>query len=229
MTSRRFIRLRASQRDSSIYRIIPADRLLELLETRSGVLVRPAKWEDPWESLFDATRAVRSGSTALNPSHPILYSQCWTRQYYSDAMWRAYSPTRDGVRIRSTPRRLLESVPTTRDVDAAVIGRVRYVSERLLLATASGSRPSDAFRSCYAALMKRRCFAFESEVRLIVIARGNQKLYRYTLDPAQLIDQIMLHPLMTTARARALRAAIVARGFLGAVKRSLLYSAPQLT
>lgn len=39
-----------------------------------------------------------------------FYGQCWTLKSTSDAMWRIYSPKKDAVRVRTTIRKLAESL-----------------------------------------------------------------------------------------------------------------------
>ena len=74
-------------------------RLLELFQTRHNVLVAPEKWDDPFENfILKSDRVSRRG----------WYGQCWTWQRASDAMWRIYSGDKNGVRMRSTPAKLLE-------------------------------------------------------------------------------------------------------------------------
>ena len=47
-----------------------------------------------------------------------LYGQCWTKTRESDAMWRIYSPNKNGVRIMTTPRKLLTALLIHANINA---------------------------------------------------------------------------------------------------------------
>lgn len=125
MFGQNYINISACERDSFIYRIVSLRRLFDLFAGEANVLVKPSKWQDPFENFI--LRADR------------IYAQCWTLQKASDAMWRIYSPNAKAVRIRSTVRRLLESLNADRASTAyteAFIGRVRYLNNQKLMSYA---------------------------------------------------------------------------------------------
>ena len=89
------------------------------------VLVAPRLWEDPFEVIgngiaVDRPRGDRIEQVIINQSLPPAYAQCWSATPESDTLLRAYSrvikdphfgrnicPRDEGVRVRSTPRKLL--------------------------------------------------------------------------------------------------------------------------
>lgn len=120
------------------------------------MLVRPSKWEDPFENFI-----LRADS---------VYGQCWTLQRSSDAMWRIYSPKVDAVRIRSTARRLLESLNQIRGSSGhreAFIGRVRYLNNQRLMSYAKKIQRQGPAVLASTILVKCPAFKHEREVRLV--------------------------------------------------------------
>lgn len=186
-------------------------------------MVKPNKWQDPFENFI--LRADR------------VYGQCWTLQTASDAMWRIYSPNAEAVRIRSTVRRLLESLNSDRGSTAnteAFIGRVRYLNNQKLMAyakTIHGKTYRHPAVLASTLMVKRPAFKHEREVRLVFIPRASRDnksdLFSYTVSPHQLIDQIMLDPRVSASDAIALKARLrKTTNFSGSIKRSLLYAPP---
>jgi hypothetical protein len=229
-----YINVPRSDHDKFVYRIVGLCRLYDLFQHEQNVLVKPERWDDPYENL----------RAQLQPSGSQYhcYGQCWTLQRASDAMWRIYSPgpvkepDKRAVRIRSTIRKLLESLIRSGDsTDVAFIGRVRYLSTPKLTAyVREACTPYSSARSAAETLLvKRPAFKHELEVRLLLIssndANAESGLYRYDVDPNALIDQIMIDPRVDDAAAEALKAEIRSKTqFRGEIKRSLLYAPPKL-
>lgn len=67
------------------------------------------------------------------------FGQCWTLKSASDAMWRIYSHDKQGIRIRTTIRKLIQSLANHCEEWAEVcafIGKVQYLNEKKLAAFA---------------------------------------------------------------------------------------------
>lgn len=235
-----FLNLSSSERDNFVYRIVSLDRLYELFKSSRNVLVKPHKWEDPFENFILKCKVrLPDGRHAAIGFHDDFYAQCWTLQSASDAMWRIYSPNRNAVRLRSTIRRLGSSLwrhcgewaP-----DETFIGKVRYLPAKALEQFAKGILRSEGgalsmrlFATTL--LVKRPAFKHEREVRLIFRhhdePNSDDDLFSYPVDPQELIDQIMIDPRVMPDEAEALKQEIRSRtGFKGKILRSLLYAAP---
>jgi hypothetical protein len=223
MFGQNYINISASERDSFIYRIVSLRRLFDLFAGEANVLVKPSKWQDPFENFI--LRADR------------VYGQCWTLQKASDAMWRIYSPNAEAVRIRSTVRRLLESLNADRGSTAntqAFIGRVRYLNNQKLKSyakTIHGKAHRHPAVLASTLMVKRPAFKHEREVRLVFVPQASRDdesdLFSYAVSPHQLIDQIMIDPRVSASDAIALKARLRrTTRFSGAIKRSLLYAPP---
>lgn len=175
-----------------------------MLANEANVLVKPSKWEDPFENFI--LRADK------------IYGQCWTLQTASDAMWRIYSPNADAVRIRSTVRRLLESLTQARGSSAGTetfIGKARYLSSQKLMAYAKTiqhkAHPNPGILAS-TLLVKRPAFKHEREIRLVFGPRSprdhQSELFSYKINPQHLIDQVMIDPRVSASKAVSLKARI---------------------
>jgi hypothetical protein len=220
----------ATDTNPYIYRIVPVARLFELFAERKNVLVAPHKWDDPYENL---RRRLEPEAVGYR-----VYGQCWTLHSASDAMWRIYSPSfgrdsaQSAVRIRSTIQTLFNSLHAgSRSTDSVFIGKIQYLPTAELLKRVKRSLSSKGPRAvAESILVKRPAFRHEGEVRLIVVSQhSSNDLYRYSFDSHLHISQIMTDPRLDQSQSRKLKDEIVSRtGFSGEIKRSLLYSPPDL-
>jgi len=96
--------------DKSVYRIIDYDRLVQILKTKNNTLVRTFLWEDPFENLLTILTSDKERKISYSTMNKFTYAQCWSFANENDLLWRTYSPNKESVRIRSTPRKLLNSI-----------------------------------------------------------------------------------------------------------------------
>lgn len=93
---RNLIHLSEEDLDLPIYRIFSFKRLKEILENNELGLVRPRKWDDPFENwLLKSTFLLKNGKEASIMSSESFVGQCWSLTEESDAMWRIYSPKKE--------------------------------------------------------------------------------------------------------------------------------------
>lgn len=220
-----------------LYRIIKVERLYELFESRRNVLVSPSLWEDPFENLILKARACGpNGEIGDFGFRDDIYGQCWTLQKASDALWRIYSPDKKAVRIRTTIGRLLQSLSANLADwahEQSYIGKVRYLGPTKINAFAEGFTFDhlDAQACVSTLLIKRTAFEHEREVRLLYFERSNRRhkggLFKYQIDPHDLIDQLMADPRLTPNEYQTFRNEILKRtSFKGRIIRSTLYEPP---
>lgn len=229
------------QLDSRIYRVLTLERLLEMFATNNNVLVKPELWEDTFENFILRSEVKSSSGQKYKYNlHEEMYGQCWTKESSSDAMWRIYSPNKDGLRIRTTIRKLIESMHSAHPAHPETmccIGRVEYLNDKNLMERAnstfekSGISVENLFRSL---LVKRRAFRHENEVRILFHNyRGDNhpsKTYSYPVDPGGLIDQIMIDPRRTFSEFETIKRIIRhTTDYKKSIKRSLLYALPKKT
>lgn len=235
MNSKNYINVTQDERGDYIYRVMPLRRLFDLFSNRQNVLVRPSKWDDPFENfILNAPARLPDGTIATFGFSNDFYGQCWTRQASSDAIWRIYSPDTKSVRVRTTIRKLLSSLQAPLGEwanELAFIGKVLYLGDKKLIEFGNGIFRDGLHSRALAEtlLVKRNAFKHEREVRLLCLEKdeGLQDICAYPLDPHALIDQIMVDPRLPFAEVEKVREDIRKRtGFAGRIKRSLLYAPP---
>lgn len=229
--------------DAPIYRIFSKSRFLDLLRTRKNGLVNPAKWDDPFENFFLRASVTGPNGEVISISNLAKdwYGQCWTLHEDTDAMWRIYSPgtERDSIKVRTTIRKLFESLYDDTDSFAAlkyVIGTVSYETEAEIAAFMSGVTFQDiAFggkATPFARLLcvKREAFAHEKEVRLLFQdldpKRGANRVALFDFDVNGICDDVVLDPRLTETEAAALADELKRAGCTLPIGRSPLYRVP---
>lgn len=232
-----YLNLDEAQKNLRVYRIISVKRLYELFSLRQNVLVRPSKWEDPFENfVLNARARMPDGTLVRFGFNNDFYGQCWTLQTASDAMWRIYSPEANGVRIRTTVSKLLQSLCAGLGDWAhvqAFIGKVQYLRDKELVDFANRvfAHGLDPRPLASTLLVKRKAFVHEREVRLLYFEKesgGTSDLFPYKIDPHSLIEQMMIDPRLPKDKAAELKREIKKKtGFKGPVERSLLYAPPE--
>ena len=231
-----YLNLNETDKNRYVYRIISTARLYELFAKRENVLVRPSMWDDPFENFILNSRAKLSDGTVVQFGfNNSYYGQCWTLNQTSDAMWRIYSPNSDGVRIRTTIRKLASSLSGGLSQWATIqafIGKVRYLRDKELIQFANHVFTSGLNSAALAKtlLVKRKAFRHEREVRLLYSENENNPandLFRYSVDPHSFIDQIMIDPRLPSTEVSNLKKEIKSKtGFTGKILRSRLYAPP---
>lgn len=84
--------------DKPVYRIISKERFIELFQKEENILVHPSRWDDPYENFILKSKVkMKSGEVKDFDFHENIYGQCWSRHKASDAMWRIYSPNKNGI------------------------------------------------------------------------------------------------------------------------------------
>ncbi len=243
MDTKNYLNFGDSDLTRPVYRYIELKTLYAILKSRQNQLSHPSLWGDPFENLT-LNGLGRYPDDSIRPFglRDQVYGQCWTQEKRSDAMWRIYCPADQdgnfcGVRIRTTPRRLANSLSRAVGGDAkecAFIGKVRYLKDHQLDCIArslfaKGVTPVSVAKSL---LIKRTAFQHEREVSLIYRNLSEETFeggrFRYPIDPEKLITQIMVAPRRSVAEAEKIKAEIEERtaGRIQ-IKRSLLYKEPE--
>jgi len=244
MTADGFINLGYEQSSLPIYRIFPLKRFREIVANRVNTLVRPAKWDDPFENaLLKAKIVLDDGSVGSAEFKDDLYGQCWTTQIDSDAMWRIYSPDKSGVRLRTTVGALLDSLVSScpqyheSGCFSCFIGRVEYCTQDEIISRFTDPEwakthvlDTTGCGQASALLLKRPEFAHEKEIRLIYFAneqnRTGSDVYSYPIDPQALFDEVAFDPRWDAAEFDVAKVEAEKAGFDNVVQ-SPLYRLPE--
>lgn len=227
-----------SNLDQPIYRIFSTHWFEHLINTDKNGLVHPSSWDDPFENFFLKNEAeLQDGTTvSLAQLSRSWYGQCWTRNVDSDAMWRIYSPNKDGIRVRTTIRDLFSDFYDPSDKFASLkflIGSVEYQSrskiEQFLASTtfndlALGGQPH---RFADTLLIKRPEFQHENEVRLLfhdtegTHANGNVAVF--SLGWRKIFSEVALDPRLTDIEYDQLKQRLLSLGCTVPIVQSELY------
>tara|TARA_R110000796_G_scaffold88850_1_gene191733 strand:- start:2335 stop:3102 length:768 start_codon:yes stop_codon:yes gene_type:complete len=237
-----FLNMTEKQKDEPIFRITSINRLFQLFETRNNVLVRPKKWEDPFETVISESITKLKFEDEKDTTvgfRDDLYGQCWTRTRESDAMWRIYSPDKNGVRISTTPRKLLYSLSSTLDSVknySSYIGKVEYFSTPKLKDYVNKNVDKwvyfdiDGRGLANSLLFKRNAFRHENEVRLIYNSKfkgyKSSDIFSYRINPLELIDDIIFDPRIEYAEFKRHKKNLKEFRFNKKIVKSILYHIP---
>lgn len=234
-----FLNIDEKDRDKPIFRVISIKRLFELFTEKKNVLVKPTLWDDPFENfIMNSSGELEGGQMFSIGFRDHFFGQCWTKTRESDAMWRIYSPDKNGVRIASTPRKLLHSHYDTadkyKDINCFVGGVNYYTSPKLktLLDTHASTwiKDSTGAGQAQTLLFKRSAFKHENEIRLVFNSQGKEKsdFYRYPIDSFDLIDDVVFDPRIDYKEFARYKTDLKKIGFEGRIVKSILYQAPKL-
>jgi hypothetical protein len=178
------------------------------------------------------------------------YAQCWSRTSESDTLLRAYSriakdthfernmsPRDEGVKVRSTPRKLLRALlewspsPPAR---SGYIGAVSYYDsgDAILqeLTNRVGQHGIDGMKDgvlrAELLLLKRRAFEHEAEVRLIYLEARTvpgAPFVRFPIGPNALFDEVTFDPRLGGIDLAERKASARSLGYSGGFGETDLY------
>jgi len=237
MSYRNYLKIGTEEKEKEIYRVMPGYRLLEIFKKKKNTLSKPHLWGDPYENFILKGRGrFSNGTLALIGMRDSIYGQCWTINIESDAMWRIYSPDKNGVKVRTTIKKLFESLykaisPRTRDVKC-FIGKVEYYKKeeeenllkKIYITDSTGAGIAETL------LFKRRAFSHEKEVRLIYTAdkdKAQPEIFQYNINPYELIEQIVFDPRMNEYLYQLYKESLRKMNFKGRIMKSGLYRPPE--
>jgi len=228
-----------------LYRILPLNFFLDLLMKKEISFSNVAKqWADPFENFLYSLDIIYNGHpVTVDKLKETVYGQSWSIAPESDAMWRIYSSAQDGVKIRVTVDNLMTQLWGTGS-DARInlyCGKVQYLSGQqiqqwLLPKTVREALLEDEVNQKTAnyALLKRMEFQHEQEARLVYIVEteshlaGQDRIF-FPIDPATLIEEVVLDPHLSDSAFQAFETQIRTAGYAGSVTRSTLYGPPRFT
>lgn len=214
-----------------IYRMMPLCYLLEFFEKKQNVLVKPHKWKDKFEKFEN--HIIRTEN---------VYGQCWTFAKASDALWKIYSRDSVAIRVKSRVRKLKESLDTVivnSGTPCVFVEKVRYRTEAQIRDFSSKLHREDKpFSNRVVAsslVIKKKAFECERELRLLFFQDAPEgainDLFSYSVDPLELIEQIMIDPQLSKRCVEDLKKYIHEKtGFpANKIKHSRIYDPPLRT
>lgn len=236
--------IRISDVDQPIYRTYSSGRFINLFKNGHDALVNPGKWDDPFENFFFKARVEISPTEAatLEDLAKGWYGQCWTTNEDTDALWRIYSHDKDGVKVRTTVRKLFENLVSTGGEFSRLqffVGKVEYLEpveivslmSKLTFQDISFGGTNDRFAKLLC--LKRTAFQHESEVRILFNdaekSNVSKDVFLYPLDANSVFDEVVLDPRLNDGDVGQMTQAIEAAGCKLPIKQSELYRVPSFT
>jgi len=202
--------------DRPIYRIFSFSRLEEIFNESKLTLVKPKKWDDPFENfILNSTGILPDGREFQMSFRDHYYGQCWSLTKESDAMWRIYSPEKDGVKVKTTIRKLFTPLfqlgGQDRKLDGTVynlssfVGKVKYAGSKTLVSMLKDEKrmsgkifDQSGWGQASSFFFKRWAFRHENEIRIIYNLENNngRDIFKFAIDPVSLFDEIVFDPRM---------------------------------
>ena len=221
--------------DTPIYKYMPFNYTVAMIQNRQLVLDKVSTWQDVYENFMLKQDCYLNDGTPVDVINQAngIYGQCWTVRAESDAMWRIYSPNKDAIRIKTTVGKLFDTLYLTNNNMAdTYIGRVVYQDQTQIDAGVQALSPiasMDFLRNVIkGAFVKRLEFDHEEEVRIIrmldsqdMLLAGNLLFFNIGAD---FIEELCIDPRVDDAEEQNLRAQLLDAGANGnIITKSQLY------
>lgn len=148
--------------DTALHRYMSLEAFLAFVETRRLRLSNVNLWEDPWELFLSKLPSRGKDGTKQYPSysfHHHMYGSCWSLVSESDAMWRIYSPYRNGIQVRTS----VDRFRLVRGLRGSHLDIVSYFDTIENLVKSADRKPAPFAH----AFNKRVAFRHEEEVRFV--------------------------------------------------------------
>ena len=217
--------------DTILYRYIGLNQFLSLVETKKTYLSKIKSWEDTWEVPAGKIPIQTIDGKIETPLYSIyddIFGQCWSFEGFSDALWRIYSPNKEGIMITTSVKKFLLM---EYKIKSGMLGRVIYYDDlkQALDYRMKFKRPKNAFIDGF---LKRNAFEHEKEVRLVTINTDfflgkripNCNFMEVNIDPINFIDDIAIDPRANDHYVNIIKKYCERAGFTIIPKKSNLYS-----
>lgn len=218
----------ADEKKIKLWRYIPLESLVDILENKRLLLTPGIYFEDPWEGFFPLGQVKKQLKRLYGESYdekhndfPCIMRECWRRSYQiscwhsnnyeSVAMWKIYAPQNRGVALLTTLELLKGEIRTS-----ARIEKIKYVDS--VTDEKPALNPANMF--CF----KLKSFAFEKEWRVLKTGENLRedieastttlstsilkpvKNVAVSIWPPELIQKIVVSPLSNEMFREAVRA-----------------------
>ncbi len=251
------LNLKTTELNKPIYRIISFDRFYATVVKKKNKLNSPSSWDDPFENLIKNVRIIKNNrQNSRLATCDSAYAQCWSFSNENDLLWRVYSKTGDGLRIRSTPLKLINSIlnsnqykqilsdPEHVGVDpdndqifeeiGCYIGKVEYKSMTAIKKYIQNlARDSSFSTQIKTLLIKREPFRDEKELRLIVwhftgVLFDFDWPFIYDFDVNESFDEIVFDPRISEPKFNGFSNVLRTAGYENNILKSDIYDTPEL-
>lgn len=241
--------LTESELDKPLYRIFSFQRLEEIFQENKLTLVKPRLWEDPFENfILNSTGYLPDGREFQIGFRDNFYGQCWSLTKESDAMWRIYSPEKNGVKVKTTIRKLFAPLFQAGDQHkksngivynlSSFVGKVKYADTKTLTTMLKDQErmsnkifDQSGWGQASTFFFKRIAFRHEKEVRLIYNSQGDNQFdtFKFDINPNELFDEIVFDPRMSLSDYQEMKSKLASWGYRKKIIQSGLYKIKTFT
>lgn len=210
--------------ETKLYRYMPLSQFMHMIEKGETYLTSIKYWEDEWE--LPISKFTKELSKKEFNSNKDLYGQCWSLEGVSDALWKIYSPSKEGILIETAASKF----NLISNIKFGMLSPVIYYSDlkQAYLALEDIKDPKKTFAE---GLLKRYAFKHENEVRLIVINNEECLGKRYEncehinlkINPIEFIDSIIIDPRASEWYVETIQSYCLRSGFSIVPMKSDLY------
>lgn len=201
MIPKKFIIGQKLDPEMKVYRYMSLKQFMHFIENNKTYLTRISSWDDTWEAPIMKLPTQHDNGRLSKPAYSSgmdLFAQCWTSKKESDAMWRIYSASKDGIKIGTTVKKfeLLEGL------GYYAVDEIFYY-KNLMEGLDYCNEGSSIMRTFREGLIKRDEFIHEQEIRLITINSPNtlgkvlkaeENYLELNLDAKDFIEEIIIDP-----------------------------------
>lgn len=218
-------------RDTMLYRFMDLEAFCDMVANKKMILRKPTEWDDPFEDFISKTQIVYPDYVQYFELTGNYYGQCWTTKEECDGFWRNYCGGLSyGVRISALAGKLIDAVWQRADrvPCRCALGRVEYLSDTEIKARIrnwTGWLADDqGVGQAKSLLIKRKEFSWDSEVRVLIKDTSPDSKLAISIEPSDLIDNVMFAPNCGYGMRQVLRSYLIANGFdVKKIARSTLY------
>lgn len=235
--------------DKPIYRIFSFKRLEEIFNFSKITLVKPRLWDDPFENfILNSIGKLPDGREFKIEFRDDFYGQCWSLCKESDAMWRIYSPEKDGVKVKTTVRKLFTPLfiaggeylkPDGKKYNlSSFVGKVKYSNTGALITMLKDEHrmsgkifDQSGWGQASTFFFKRTAFIHEREIRIIYNGHNNRTsdIFEFDIDPFDVFDEIVFDPRIKEDVYQSMKSRLVGWGYNKKVIQSGLYKLKTFT
>lgn len=217
--------------NTRVFRYISLSKFMNIIEFESIAFSRIMKcWEDSWELPVSKIKTVDDSASIINSlgsDSDELFGQCWTKLDDSDAMWRVYSPDKQGIMISTRIKNLLNIDKIT----SGFIGKVHYYNELLdgMKYVDENYKAPSIVRDAF---LKRSSFKHEEEIRITFLNRHLSKedqvdsginVIKLNIEINEFIDDIKIDPRAPSYYVDTIKEYCISKGIQCQVTKSDLY------
>lgn len=217
--------------NTRVFRYISLSKFMNIIEFESIAFSRIKKcWEDNWELPLSNIKTIDDCGSILysmGSDSDELFGQCWTMLEDSDAMWRVYSPDKQGLMISTRIKNLINIDKITN----GFVGKVYYFNELLdgVKYVEENYKVPSTVRDAF---LKRHSFKHEEEIRITFLNRhlnmedqvdSEINVIKINIDIHEFIDYIKIDPRAPSYYVDTIKEYCLSKGIQCEVTKSDLY------